>query len=214
MREIFSMNSPFSRFMNFLWDLICISILWFVCSIPIITMGAAFTAAYYAAAKSIRHKTGHVYVEFFSAFRKNFKQSTIATLICGVVLLLLVLDCTYFYGSDTSGSLLFLYLFYLMILTATAIMCYFYPLLSRFSMTGFQLFRMAAILTFRHLLTTILLLLLLIAAMIAIYLMPWGILVFPGVAAYAATFLMEPILRKYAPVPEEGSEEAEKWYYQ
>ena len=37
--EIFSQNSSFSRFMNFLWNVIVISILWFVCSIPVITIG-------------------------------------------------------------------------------------------------------------------------------------------------------------------------------
>ena len=36
----------------------------------------------------------------------------------------------------------------------------------------------------------------------------------PGAAALIQTFLLEPLLKKYAPVPQEGSEEAGKWYYQ
>lgn len=210
MQELFSMKGPFARFMNLLWDLICISIAWFLCSIPVVTVGAASTAAYYAAAKVIRHHAGHIFPEFFSCFKTNFKQSTLFTLLCAVVLLILVFDCVYFYSS----SLFFLYLFYLMILMTLAVMCWFFPLLSRFSMTGFRLFRMSAVISFRHLLTTILLLLLLIAAFLGVYLMPWGILVFPGTVAFASTYLAEPILRKYAPTPEEGSEEAQKWYYQ
>lgn len=214
MQEFFSMKGPFARFMNLLWDLICISFLFFLCSIPVFTLGAASTAAYYTGAKVIRHQTGHVFSEFFSSFQTNFKQSTVFTFLYAAVLLILVLDCVYFYGSSFSGRAFFLYLFYLMILMALANMCWFFPLLSRFSMTGFQLLRMATVISFRHLLTTILLLLLLIAALLGIYLMPWGILLFPGLAAYLATFLAEPILRKYSPTPEEGSEEAQKWYYQ
>lgn len=214
MQEFFSMKGPFARFMNLLWDLICISFLFFLCAIPVFTLGAAATAAYYTAAKVIRHHTGHVFSEFFSSFQTNFKQSTVFTLLYAAVLLILVLDCVYFYNSNFSGSLFFLYLFYLMILMTLANMCWFFPLLSRFSMTSFQLFRMATVISFRHLLTTILLLLLLIAALLGIYLMPWGILLFPGLGAFLATFPAEPILRKYSPTPEEGSEEAQKWYYQ
>ena len=41
----------------------------------------------------------------------------------------------------------------------------------------------------------------------------WGIFIFPGLALYGSTFIMERVLLKYMPEPEEGSEEAEKWYY-
>jgi hypothetical protein len=45
------------------------------------------------------------------------------------------------------------------------------------------------------------------------YLMPWAILVIPGVYMYVLTFPMERVLRKLAPPVAEESEEAEKWYY-
>lgn len=214
MQDFFSIKGPFARFMNLLWDLICISFLWFVCSLPVITLGASTTAAYYTAAKAVRHHTGTVFHEFFSSFRTNFKQATAGTLVFALVLLILIFDCTYFYTSTAAGSLLLLYLFYFLVLATAAGTCYFFPLLSRYSMTIPRFFRMTVVLMFRHLLTTILLLLLLISVILGVYLMPWGILVFPGALAYLATYLMEPILRKYAPTPEEGSEEAQKWYYQ
>ena len=214
MQQFFSLDGVFSRVMNTLWNLIFISVLLVVFSLPVFTAGAAITAAYYTTAKTVRHHVGHTFQEFFSSFRMNFKHATISWMMYLALLLLLVAECSYFFGNTEEGSLTFVYLIYLLIAGVVANAIYFYPCLSRFFMNKLQLFRMALILMFRHLFTTILLLLLLIVTLIGIYLMPWGILVFPGVAVYLTTFLMERILRRYMPKPEEGSEEEEKWYYQ
>lgn len=214
MDKFFSMNSTFSRFMNLLGDLILISILWFLTSIPVITLGAASTAAYYTAAKCIRHKTGTIASSFFHSFRTNLKQSLLMMFAYGALLAVALLDCSFFYGRTSLGSLLALYFFYFLILALLGSMAYAFALLSRFSMKTFAFGRMAFALTFRHLLTTALLLALLLICAVGIWLMPWGILVFPGAAVLTQTFLLEPVLKKYAPVPEEGSEEAQKWYYQ
>lgn len=47
-----------------------------------------------------------------------------------------------------------------------------------------------------------------------VYLMPWAVLVIPGVYLYVLSFPMEWILHKLMPDVEEDSEEAKKWYYQ
>ena len=208
MNNFFSNEGLFARFMNRLWDLICVSILWFFCSLPLFTLGAASTAAYYTCAKVLRHHNGHIFTEFFRSFRMNFRQSTVFTLISALVLAVLVLDCVYFYGDPL------LYLFYLMTVMVIGCMLWFFPLLSRFSMTLFRIFRTAAVVMFRYLFKTILLLILLFSVALGIYLMPWGILVFPGLGFWLGTYLTEPVLRACAPAPEEGSEESEKWYYQ
>lgn len=213
-KSMFSTEGTFSRFMNFLWDLILLSILWLLCSLPIVTLCASSTAAYYTAAKVLRRHNGCVLPEFFRAFRQNFKQSTALSVSFLIILFILVFDCTYLYNNTAKNSLALLYMCYLMILMTVANLQYQCPLLSRFHMSGFQLLKTSVVLMFRHLISTILLLLILATTFLAVYLMPWGILVFPGVAVYAQTFLMEPILRRCAPEPEEGSEEAQKWYYQ
>lgn len=212
--NFFSQESTFSRFMNLLWSLIYISILWFVFSLPVITMGAATTAAYYAMAKVVRFKTGTIFQEFFRSFRANFKQATIFSLVYAIVFGFLIFDCTYFYNNEASYSLGFLYLFYGLILLLFASFMYLMPCLSRFADPMLQLVRMAVVMMFRNFLSTILLLALLAALLLGIYLMPWGVLVFPGAMLLAKTFVMEPILRKVTPKPEEESEEADKWYYQ
>lgn len=210
MDKFFSMNSTFSRFMNLLGDVIAISILWFVCSVPILTLGAASTAAYYTAAKCIRHKSGTLFASFLHSFRQNLKQSVLLTLLFGLLLGVLLLDCSFFFGR----SLIALYFFYFLILAVLGWAVYAFAWLSRFSMTIGGFLRTSLLLTFRHLPTTVLNLILLLVCGLGIWLMPWSILLLPGAAALTLTFSLEPLLKRYAPKPEEGSEEAAKWYYQ
>lgn len=213
LQDLFSVNGPYARVMNFLWNMLLISVLWILCCIPVVTIGASCTAAYYATAKCVRHQTGKVISEFFSSFRSNFRQSACFTLIYGVVLVFLVIDCVYIYN-DAKFPLPVLYLFYFLVLLTLADAIYLFACLSRFAMEKFPLFRMSAVLLTRHFISTILLLLLSAAVLLAVYLMPWGTLIFPGLGIWLATFLMEPVLLEVSPVPEPGSEEAQKWYYQ
>lgn len=212
-KNVFSPDGLYARVMNWFWNILVLSVLWVVCSLPVITIGAASTAAYYAAAKTIRHKTGKLHSEFFSSFRSNFRQSVPLTLIILLLLTVLAVECVYLY-SDSRVPVGVVYLFAAMFLAVCVMASYLWACLSRFSLTNFSLFRMSVVLTFRHLLTTVLLLLLLCACLIGIYLMPWGILVFPGLALFLATYPMEKILRRYAPKVSDDDPEAQKWYYQ
>ena len=214
MKNIFSLNSTFSRFMNLLGDLIAISFLWFLCSVPLITLGAASTAAYYTAAKCIRHKNGTIFASFFHAFKINLKQSFGVTALYALMLAVLLLDCSYFYGNGSNLGLLALYFFYFLILVWLGSVVYACAWLSRFCVKPLHLFRMSFVLVFRHLKTTVLLLALSVLGALGVWLMPWSILLLPGVIALTQTFLLEPLLKKYAPAVPEGSAEAEKWYYQ
>lgn len=211
--NFFSMDGIYSRTMNMIWNFLVLSVLWILCSLPVFTIGASSAAAYYAAAKVLRHKNGRVMPEFFSSFRSNFRQCLGLNAILGVVGILVFLECVYLY-SDASVPLGMLYLFYLMFLVVDSCCIYIWPVLSRFSMSSFQFLRMSVILVFRHLLTTIILLLLQAAVLLGIYLMPWGLLIFPGIGWYVSTFAMEKILLHYSPAVDENAPEAQKWYYQ
>ena len=211
-KRIFSIDGIYARTMNFLWNLIVLSVLWVVCCIPVLTAGAATQAAYYTAAKVLRHKTGKLVQEFFSAFRRNFKQATCFTLCYALALAVLIIDCVYLYSNE-AVPLPVLYLFYFMLLMVVANGTYLFPCISRFEMKAFPAFRMAVILSLRHVGKTFLLLLLFGAVVLGIYLMPWGILVFPGLGVYLKTFLMEPILLRYSPAPDADDPEQQKWYY-
>lgn len=212
MTGFFSNDSIYGRAMNKLWELIVLSVLWTVCCLPLFTVGASTTAAYYTAAKVIKKKTGTVAKSFFSAFRTNFKNSLGISLITEVLLALLVAEAVYILGTPAI-PLWSLYAVYAVILLTLGIGFTLCVCLSRFQLSGFGLWKMALPMTFRHLPRTALFLLLFGVAVVGVYLMPWAIFVLPGGAFWIAAMLMEPVLLKHMPKPA-SEEEKSKWYYQ
>ena len=211
--NLFSPDGVYARVMNWLWNILVLSVLWLVCCMPIITIGASSTAAYYAASKVMRHKTGKLVSEFFASFRRNLRQSIPLSAAITLLQVVLVMECIDLY-SDIRVPMGFLALFLFLLLVVCAQANYLWACLSRFDRSSFQLFRMAIVLAFRHFLTTILLLLLLCIPLAGIYFMPWGILIFPGLSIFVSTYPMEKILRQYSPAVAPDTQEAQKWYYQ
>lgn len=62
-------------------DVACMSILWLLTSLPIITIGASTAAFYSFALDAVQDNEGHVWGSYFSAFRRNFKKSTVVWLL-------------------------------------------------------------------------------------------------------------------------------------
>ena len=79
--KFFSYESKFSQLLLKLCYACYLNLLWFVCSLPICTIGASTTALYYSCLKIIRDEESHVAATFFRAFRQNFKQATVLWLI-------------------------------------------------------------------------------------------------------------------------------------
>ncbi len=79
--KFFSYDSKFSQWMLKLVYSSWLNILWMVCSIPIVTLGAATSALYYVTLAMARGEEGNVTAMFFRAFRRDFKQATVLWLI-------------------------------------------------------------------------------------------------------------------------------------
>ncbi len=82
---MFQFDGPFFEVLGKITDVIFLSFLWFIMSIPIVTIGASTTAAYYVAFNQLNKRDGYVVSSFFRSFKENFKQSTI--LFIGIVVL-------------------------------------------------------------------------------------------------------------------------------
>lgn len=92
MGKLFSPENPIINALNDLTDLIILGILWLLCSLPVVTIGASATALSYTYHKHFKCKEGHVTRLFFHAFATNFKQATIVWLIMLAILALLGAD--------------------------------------------------------------------------------------------------------------------------
>ena len=78
--RIFNADNVVFRFFSTLGYVWWLHILWLICSLPVITLGASTTALCYSCMK-LRKQEGYATKNFFTSFRENFKQSTILFLL-------------------------------------------------------------------------------------------------------------------------------------
>ena len=107
MQKLFHYDSPFIKWVNRMGRIVILNILWVLCCIPILTIGAATTAMYRVAmALAERKEDVSVTGDFFRAFRSNFKPATLVWLILLIptVLILLNLSMLLSGGLGTSAA--------------------------------------------------------------------------------------------------------------
>ena len=91
MGKIFNYDSKFFAGMTKVSDTIIINILFVICSIPIVTIGASITALYSVSMKITRDEDIYAAKEFIKQFKQNFKQSTIIWIILLVMIIPFIL---------------------------------------------------------------------------------------------------------------------------
>ena len=205
-------EGPLNRIADLIIGAFLVGLFTVLCSIPIITIGNAFTSGYYAMAKSVRHHEGYVWKEYFRSFARNIRQGLALGIGYVVAALVIVFDFMYLKErTDSFGDTMYAIL---LVVALVWLMTFFFVFfeLSRFDRKGFDILKFGVITAFRHFPSSIAIVLMFALSFLLVYLMPWGFALFPGFAFWGATFLMERVMRKYMPAFEEGSEEAEKWY--
>lgn len=125
-------DNPVAHGLSKVFDVACLNILWLVCCIPVVTAGAATTALYAVMLKLVKNEEGYIFRGYFSAFKNNFKQSTVVW--CGLLVLSLLLGADWSIVSMLSGAVSIFFRIVLMFagfcLFGTAI--YVFPLLARY----------------------------------------------------------------------------------
>lgn len=75
------MDNIFVRVLTRIFDFILLNVLWLVCSLPVVTIGASTTALYAVMMKVAANEEGYILRGFLDAFRSNLKQSIAVWLI-------------------------------------------------------------------------------------------------------------------------------------
>lgn len=83
--KLFNYDSPIMQFLSRLTDIFILNILFIVCSLPVVTIGASATALYSVTLKMAKNEESYIFRSFLGAFKSNFKQSTISWLILMLV---------------------------------------------------------------------------------------------------------------------------------
>ncbi len=194
-------------------DMVCLNVLWLICCIPIITIGASTTALYTIMLKMVKNEEGYIFRSFFKAFKENFKQST----IIWIILLALGIICCLDYRlagmmPETAGfvmrSLFLLIAFFLL-----SVSIYAFALTARYVNGIKATFRNALILTIAKLPYTLLMVVVTVGAVVVslwnsvtlVFAIPLWLLIGGALIAWINSFL----LRRVFLIFEDNSENDE-----
>lgn len=148
-------------------DMICLNVMWLICCIPIITIGASTTALYTVMLRMVKNEEGYIFRGFLKAFKSNFKQSTLIWLI--LLLLGIVWTVDFRVAGFMPGmagiilSAIFLALGFILL----SVMIYIFPLTARYENGIKATFKNALILTVAKLPYTFLMVAIVVAAVFA-----------------------------------------------
>lgn len=206
MGGLFNMDGPVFRFLNAIADIMILSLIWLLFSIPLFTIGASTTALFYVTTRRISDREGYLFKDFFSSFKANFKRATLLwllwCLLMGIVALNIYMLINFEFAPILVTIMLPVQICIFIELYITTI--YLFPLTARFEMSFFQTIKTAFFMANRHLLTTISSAMTGFAVLfLALMLFEPLLLVAIGIYAYSVSYMIMKVFRKYRPEMDE-----------
>ena len=131
-------DSPIYTLLTRIVNIVLLNVLWVLCSIPIVTMGAATAALYYTMLKINRDEDTLITEMFFRAFRQNLKQGSGLTILFVVSGVLLYADYNIYKSMEGTMSSIALAGLVLLVVVWGMIFSYAFPLLAQFDNTMIQ----------------------------------------------------------------------------
>ena len=161
--RFFSYESTFGQIFLKISYGCCLNIMWLVCCLPIVTIGASTTALYYTSFKIAKDEGSYITTMFFRSFKQNFKQATIIWLIMLVTGVIIVADAILLYrlratSTGTAAVIwtLLLACVFACMIAYVIVLVYIFPLLSIASNTTVNMFKNAFLIGTHYLFVTIL----------------------------------------------------------
>lgn len=163
-------DNPIMRGIGRIADFVVLNVLWVICSIPVITIGASTTALYAVMLKLVKNEEGYIARGFLKAFKENFRQSTLIWLVFFIVGIVYVIDFASLklMSDRIAGMMQILFLFMGALIAAMSV--YAFSLQARFENTVKNTLKNALILVFAKLPYTILIVIITIAPVIVTFL--------------------------------------------
>lgn len=145
MSNLFNLDGPVLQFINKIVYSVYLNILWFVCCIPVVTIGASTTALFYVTLKMSKNEEGNLTKAFFHSFRENLKQATIIWLILLFLGIVLGIDGYILYHLRFKNIFwtLCTAVFFVTGAAYAIVLMYIFPLLARFDNTVGAMFKNA-----------------------------------------------------------------------
>lgn len=206
-----NLEGPFFTIVSRLIDIIWLSMLFLLTSIPVFTIGSSLAALYYTVHKSVRHGRGYATKEYFKAFASNFKQATPVCLLLLVIYGLLSYEIYVTYQYALNGLGFGKIYIVLMIVMCFVMMwtIYLFAYMARFKNSTGLILKNAMFFMISNFAEAIFLLMILFLGAFLLAKWMWLILVVPATFMLIADFFIERVFRKYM-TPEDLADEDER----
>lgn len=199
MKGLLDIDGPVMQFITKIVYSVWLNILWMLCCLPIVTVGASTTALFYVALKIAKNEEGNITRAFFHSFRENFRQATLVWLILLGAGVILGIDGYIFYHMRfesvlwTFGTAIFM-----VVLAAYAIiLMYIFPLMARFENTLWAMLKNSLMIGMRFLLCTVLMALVyFIMVLVVIRIFTPAVIFGEGLCALLCSYLLSNILEQ------------------
>ena len=202
------------RALGKIFDLMCLNILWLVCSIPVITVGASTTALYTVVLKMVKNEEGYILKDFLKAFKSNFKQSTIAWIMILMIGIICWVDQQIVSQIAEPMGMMMNVAVFIVGFIVLAVTIYIFPLIARYENTLRAALKNAVLISTARLPYTLLMMTVLVAAIIVsmwngyIFMIAITIWCFIGVSAVA--YINSCILRRVFLIFETNEDKTEE----
>lgn len=211
MDRFFNPDSPVMSFLSRIADLIWLNLLTLLCSIPVVTAGAAFTALHYVSIKMVRNEDGYLTKSFFKSFKENFFQATAMWLL--MLLLMAAAGADFYFVSMMDSGVAFILRMGLCVVLFF-FLCggiYWFALLARFENSIKNTIKNACfigILNFPKSMCILIIyaVFLILYGLFAIRILPLIFLLGISLPVYLASYLFSGIFKKLEPQDEEISQ--------
>lgn len=192
MAKLFSYDNPVWRLMGRVADVFLLSVLWAVCSLPVITIGASTSALYYVALKMARNHEGYLVKSYLKAFRENLGQATILWMIVLAAGLFLGADMYWVYGLESAAADVMFWVLFVLTVVYLFVAVMVFPLEARIQAGTGKIFFLAFMISLKNFSWVLLMLVTVVCiAALGVFVF-WPVLfVAVGTMAYIHGFILE-----------------------
>ena len=181
-------DSLIFRIGNKVFDVIAVSLLWFVCCIPVITAGASTTALYDTVFRNIRQNRGYCYKGFLKCFKDNFKNTVQASIIFAILTVVSMWDISLALGG---GS------FFILWILAMTWAIWTFALTARFENNWKNTLKNGLLMFFAHLPVTLGMAVIFALSAMLVWDIPVLIVVLPVGGMLLDSFMLEKVFKRY-----------------
>ena len=207
--KLFNPDSRIMIFLSRVADLVILNILWLVCCVPVVTIGASTTAMYHVIRHWQKDSVSSIMRDFFQSFKEDFKQATPVYLILLIPTVAVVMNAMLIFNPDNSAAVpsSLLVIWFISALILLFISSFVYPVMAFFADTLFKTLRNAMVLALANLPRTILISILNLLPVILLFVnlsfflqsSIFWLLIGGALVAYLNMSILKPVFKKLVP---------------